>query len=176
MDIRFVEPELRELDALRCEALALPLYSDERPLRGALGLVDWRMCGLVSRLVVRGQLSGLPGETMLLPGRPKLSMDKLFVFGLGPEAELREPDLEAVVAHMLDTVARAGVRTTALALPGRVHGSVDATSAMEAFVAAATPRDEHDEVVLLEFATAHKEMQRVLERQRRRARADLSPP
>src|SRR5262245_14759458 len=87
MHVRFAPPELKQIDALRCEALALPLFSDERPLSGALGLCDWRLCGFLSRMAVAGRITGEALETVLIPARPKLSLDKLFVFGLGARAE-----------------------------------------------------------------------------------------
>src|SRR5688572_3625202 len=110
MHVRFTVPELKQIDALRCEALALPLFSDERPLRGALGLVDWRMCGFESRLRGVGRLQGAWQETVLIPARPKLTMDKLFLFGVGASAELDAARVRAAVDHMLDTLARARVR------------------------------------------------------------------
>jgi hypothetical protein len=171
--VRFSVPELKQIDALRCEALALPLFSDERPLRGALGLVDWRMCGFVSRLRTTGRLDGAWLETVLTPARPKLSMDKLFLFGVGTQAELDATRLRKAVEHMLDTLARARVRTTALALPGRAVGCVPPDRAMEAFIAASVHRVEHDELIVLEPAEAQREMERVIERERRRARAPL---
>ena len=173
MHVRFTVPELKQIDALRCEALALPLFSDERPLRGALGLVDWRMCGFVSRLRGTGRLQGSWQETVLIPARPKLSMDKLFVFGVGASSELDPARVRAAVDHMLDTLARARVRTTALALPGRAVGCLPPDKAMEAFIAASAQRDEHDELILLEPPDAQREMERVVERERRRARAPL---
>lgn len=173
MHVRFTVPELKQIDALRCEALALPLFSDERPLRGALGLVDWRMCGFVSRLRGAGRLQGAWQETVLIPARPKLTMDKLFLFGVGASAELDATRVRAAVDHMLDTLAKARVRTTALALPGRAVGCLPADKAMEAFIAASAQRDEHDELILLEPPEAQREMERVVERERRRARAPL---
>jgi hypothetical protein len=173
MHVRFTVPELKQIDALRCEALALPLFSDERPLRGALGLVDWRMCGFVSQLRRQGRVLGEARETVLIPARPKLSMDKLFLFGLGPQAELEPAQLRAAITHMLDTLARARVRTTALALPGRASGRVAPEKAMEAFLSASANRDEHDELILLEPFEAQREMEPVIERERRRARALL---
>ena len=58
MDVRFVAPDWENLDALRSEAILTPFFSDERPLAGVLGLIDWRMCGFVSRMVVRGHVRG----------------------------------------------------------------------------------------------------------------------
>ena len=80
MDVHFVAPELRRLDELKIEALVMPFFSDERPLRGPLGSVDWRLCGRVSRLIERGIVTGKKGETVLVPARPRLPFEKLFLF------------------------------------------------------------------------------------------------
>ncbi|HEX2678597.1 MAG TPA: M17 family peptidase N-terminal domain-containing protein, partial [Polyangiales bacterium] len=87
MDIRFLAPELRHLDALKCEAIVAPFFSDERPLSGALGLLDWRLCGFLSRAMLRGEIRGEQGETVLVPLRPRFTVDKLFLFGLGAEKD-----------------------------------------------------------------------------------------
>lgn len=171
MHVQFRPPVLKQIDALRCEALALPFFSDEKPLRGALGLVDWRMCGFVSRLRASGRLDGAALETVLIPARPKLSMDKLFLFGLGPQAEFGVPALRASIAHMLDTLERARVRTTALVIPGRSARVIAAEPAMEAFIAVSAQRVEHDELILLEPSEGQREMEPVIERERRKARA-----
>lgn len=173
MHVRFVAPEMAQLDGLRCEALALPFFSDERPLRGPLGLIDWRLCGFVSRLLVSGKIAGNLLETVLVPARPKLSVDKLFLFGLGAADQLTETKRGRAISHMLDTLARARVRTSAMVLPGRSTGAVRATEAFETFVAVALAREDHDELIVLEPAAAQKEMEPVLERERRRARARL---
>lgn len=174
MYVRFAIPELVQIDALRCEALALPLFSDERPLRGALGLLDWRLCGFLSGLVERGKVRGEPLETVLVPGRPKLGMDKLFMLGLGPSAGFDERGLRQGLDHILDTLARARVRSTALVLPGR-NGArpIAPARAMEVFVACTLHRDDHDELILLEPLEAQREMEPVMERERRRARSEL---
>jgi hypothetical protein len=173
MHVRFAAPELAQIDALRCEALALPFFSDDKPLRGALGLLDWRMCGFVSRQLRAGKIEGAPLETILIPGRPKLSMDKLFVLGLGARASFDEAMLSIALRHLLDTLARARVRSTALVLPGRNGACISAVKAMEAFVTVALHREEHDELILLESAEAQREMEPVIERERRRQRAAL---
>jgi hypothetical protein len=171
--LRFATPDPRQLDRLRCEALALPVFADERPLRGALGIVDWRMCGLISRLLARGAVGAGMLDTVLLPGRPKLVVEKVFLFGAGDSAELDTERQRALVAHMLDTAARAGVRTTALVLPGRATGLVQPADAMEVLVAIAAARSEHDELIVIEPHEAQKLMEPVMERERRRATAHM---
>jgi leucyl aminopeptidase len=173
MQVRFTVPELQQIDALRCEALALPFFSDERPLRGALGLIDWRMCGFVSRLRMQERVRGDALETVLLPARPKLTMDKLFLFGLGPQDEFDTKHMRRAVEHMLNTLSRARVRTTALALPGRATARITPEKAIEAFLAVSANNDDHDELILLEPLEAQRAMEPVIERERRRARAHL---
>jgi hypothetical protein len=171
MDVRFVTPDWKSLDALQSEAILAPLFSDERPLRGVLGLIDWRLCGFVSRMLQRGVLQGAAGEDVLIPLRPRLLVDKLLLFGLGPEAEFDEARAAAATERMLAAGVRARMRAMALVLPGRNTGCISAVTAMESFVQATAQSRDHDEVVLIEAAEAQKDMDPILQRERRRARA-----
>jgi hypothetical protein len=171
MLVRFVAPDWKNLDALHSEAICAPFFSDERPLRGVLGLIDWRLCGFVSRMIMQGVVHGSSGEAVLVPLRPRLRMDKLFLFGLGPEAEFDESRLLGATERMLAVGTRARVRAMALVLPGRSTGRISARSAMESFVSATAQRRDQDELVLLETPEAQKDMDPILQRERRRARA-----
>lgn len=174
MDVHFVLPDLRKLDALKSEALSLPFFSDERPLRGALGLVDWRLCGRISRLQAAGVVDGHLGETVLVPARPRLTFEKVFLFGLGPRTAFDLDVYERVTERMLATLTRARVRASVLALPGRALGLVDATTAMEVFLRIAEKHPDHDDVTLVEDVEAQKAMLPIVERERRRARASVA--
>ena len=171
MDVRFVTPDWKSLDALQSEAILAPLFSDERPLRGMLGLIDWRLCGFVSRMIQRGLVSGMVSENVLVPLRPRLLVDKLLLFGLGPEAEFDETRAAEATRRMLAAAVRARMRAMALVLPGRNTGCISAVTAMESFVQATANSRDHDEVVLIETLEAQKEMDPILQRERRRARA-----
>ena len=171
MHVHFASPELGALDRLGVEALSLPMFSDERPLAGVLGLVDWRVCGLLSRLLGQGRITGEESEQVLLPGRPKFPIDKVFVFGLGAASELDLARVRSCIGRMFAAFAQARVRSAALVLPGRPQGYIDPASAIEALVGATSALDAHDEVVVLELPEAQREMEAVLERERRRARA-----
>ncbi len=171
MDIRFLAPELRNLDALKCEAIVAAFFSDERPLTGALGLVDWRLCGFLSEMMVRGSLTGSAGQDVLVPLRPRLTVDKLFMFGLGASSSFTVERLVDETERMLRVLERAKVRTAALVLPGRNREGVSASAAMEALVSAAARVPHEDELILLEPPAAQREMEPIVQRERRRARA-----
>ena len=171
MDVRFVTPDWKSLDALQSEAIMAPLFSDERPLCGVLGLIDWRLCGFVSRMIQRGVVKGALGENVLMPLRPRLLVDKLFLFGLGPSAEFDEARAAAATERMLAAGVSARMRAMALVLPGRNTGKIGAVTAIESFVQATAQSRDHDEVILFEPLEAQREMDPILQRERRRARA-----
>jgi hypothetical protein len=181
LDLRFVAPDLRALDALKCDAIALPFFEDERPLRGAAGLADWRMCGRISRLLLRGRVRGARGERVLVPARPRLSCEKLFLFGLGARASFDDSVFAAAIADMLETLDGVHARNAAIALPGRSLEVLAPERAIELFFAALADdqrargargnRLDHDELTVIDDLDAQRAMIPVLERARRRARA-----
>lgn len=171
MDVRFVPSDLRRFDELKAEALVLPFASDERPLRAPLGLVDWRLCGQLSRLLLRGRASGVETDAVLVPARPRLPFDKLFLFGVGPTDAMDDVAFDAAIERMLTTLDRAQVRASVLRLPGRHHDRIAPMRAMEIFLSRAAAHPEQDQVTLIEEPDAQRAMAPVLERARRRERA-----
>jgi hypothetical protein len=174
MDVHFAPPDLASLDQLKTETLCLPLFSDERPLRGAPGLIDWRLCGRVSELLVSGKMRGELGEAVLMPARPRLTPERLLWLGAGVRAELDEARFRAFMRDLLERLMRLKVRTAALVLPGRVLGSITPEWAMEWFLEESAPFAERlDELTLLDSHEAQRAMQPLVDRARRRALADL---
>ena len=171
MELRFSPPDLRRLDGLRAEAICLPLSIEDRPLRGALGLVDWRLCGRVSRLIRERRVQGGRGELLLLsPGR-KLPYAKIFVYGVGALEELTRDGLEEILDDLFGRLTRVMVRASVLALP---RGAMaDPELAMERFLRVGQRHPEADEVTLVVDAETQRRMEMVIERERRRARAAL---
>jgi len=93
------------------------------------------------------------------------------VVGLGSRAEFDEACFARAAQHMLQTMQRAGARTLALVLPGRQIGAIAPAAAMELFAVIAASHADHEALVLLEPVEAQRDMQLVVERERRRARA-----
>lgn len=108
-------------DRRRLDVGLLPYFSDERPLQGLAGFVDWRSSGRLSSLLREGLCSGVAGEVLLLPGRTTLPVDRLVLVGLGDSHEFdRERAREA--ARAMVGIAR-GLRAfdVLLAMPGRLE-------------------------------------------------------
>jgi hypothetical protein len=113
-------------DTLNREGLALGLFMDERPPKGACGLVDWRMNGLISREIVRGHITGAFMEKTLIASRSRIPASKIFLFGLGLLSELTYDRLYLTGHHLSETMDGLGCKDFAFNLPaaGRCHLSV----------------------------------------------------
>jgi hypothetical protein len=167
--LHFLAPELAKWDAAAGsptlpEALVLSFFQDERPLRGAAGLTDWRLCGRLSRLLRSGKLLGGQGEvTLVPPAGSRLPFPRIFLFGLGDSARFDEAVYRLEVRRIRKTLARAGVRRFALQPPGRAMGLISARRALELLLeeSRAESRSEGNpeaEVTVIESPGGQKEM------------------
>jgi hypothetical protein len=130
MDLTFFPLTLDAIDQAAAESLCLFVTSDERPLTGLAGLVDWRLTARLSRLVRGGQLTGEAGEAVLTSPGPRLAFRKMFLFGVGPSVQSDE-QLQGHVAEALRRLAQAGVRDAALQLPPRLSPEVGVRTLIE---------------------------------------------
>ncbi|HTO95760.1 MAG TPA: M17 family peptidase N-terminal domain-containing protein [Myxococcales bacterium] len=119
MDLSFFPLTLEAVDQAAADSLCLFVASDERPLTGLAGLVDWRLTARLSRLLRGGQLTGDAGEAVLTSPGPRLGFRKMFLFGIGP-SDQSEEDLQRRVGEALRKLSEAGVRDAALQLPSRL--------------------------------------------------------
>ena len=65
MELRFIGPDLGELDRVGAEVLVCSAFRDERPPRGVAGLYDWRSAGRLSKLMQQGFATGELGEVLM---------------------------------------------------------------------------------------------------------------
>lgn len=171
MEVRFVPLDLSRIDGLRFEAIALSCFEDERPLRGAAGLCDWRLCGRLTKLLVRGWITGAQGEVTLVPVRPRLPFDKLLLFGLGARAGFTRQVYEETLVRMLAALEKLRLRTFVTALPGRGTGDVAAADAIRWFLNVVADRTDFDEVVIVDEPEAQRVMIPLVDAEYRRVRA-----
>lgn len=166
MKLSLLPLDLAKWDEVGKDALLLPLYTDERPLRGAAGLADWRLCGRLTRLLRSRRLAGARGETLMLPPGRRLGFGRLMLFGLGPSSGYGDDQLRKDVRWMREVAGKAGVRDFALEAPGRATGVIGARRALEV-VLEETDRGEGT-VLLIDNPAGHKDMAEVLRIQGRR--------
>ncbi len=120
-------------DRIDAPALVLGVFVDERPPRGAAGLVDWRMNGYLSRLLLARRLSGEANESTLVATQGRLRADAVILVGLGARSLYgfdRIADVTSAVTRMLQKLR---VDEFALEVPGtRLLGLDPAESAYNA--------------------------------------------
>jgi leucyl aminopeptidase len=116
---RVMRGDLVGLDSLDADALAVFVWADVRPLAGVAGHLDWRLCGALSRALLRRDFQGQAGEAMLVPYQGRMKVRRLFVFGLGPQEQARTQDLKAACRSAYETMRRAGVQRVVFSAPAK---------------------------------------------------------
>lgn len=145
----------------RGELLAVYIWEDVRPLRGAAGLLDWRLCGKLSGLIQSGRLAGAEGEQLLLPTAGRLPWRVAMVMGLGPRAGFSGARFRAALSRLVTAARGLGVRELALAPPGRDIEAVPAKRALDLILSelrAKEARGAFDRVTVVDTAAVHKEL------------------
>jgi len=99
------------------EAVCCFISEDERPLSGAAGFVDWRLCGEFSRILKSGFFTGTPGDKLLLPVGAHVPAKKLFAVGLGRSQGITGLGLEHALTQAASMLTKAQVESVALAFP-----------------------------------------------------------
>ncbi|MGB5365360.1 MAG: M17 family peptidase N-terminal domain-containing protein [Polyangiales bacterium] len=169
----FISAAPGSLDELQTEVIVLPFFSDERPLQGAAGLIDWRLCGALSRKLMAGYLEGTFGEKALIANSGKLKSERLLLFGLGESTSFDEGVAKRACALIAEALREAKVSTAALTLPGRSVGLVTALEAMQLWLAASPVDSELEELSIIEHAQEHRALDSLIDGLRRQAESPL---
>ena len=115
MQVSLLPIELSRWDqASPGDAICVPVWSDVRPLRGAAGLLDWRMCGRLSAMLAAGKVLGVEGEQTLFPSAHRLPWRLVLALGVGPRSDFSDKRLQATVRRALKAVSGLGGRRLAL--------------------------------------------------------------
>lgn len=170
MELRFVGPDLAELDRVGAEVLVAALFRDERPPRGVAGLFDWRTAGRLSRLVQRGFATGELGEVLMTPAKPSLPFDKVILFGAGDRDTFDDLVFAALIERILTTMEGLRTRSVVAQLPGRHLDAIPPERATDLLLDTAADKPEHDVWTLVESTAAQRSIgDHLLKKRRRRA-------
>jgi len=127
------------VDLLEGEVVAAFFFVDERPLSGSQALLDWRLNGLLTQLLVQNSAHGAFGENILLRSNGKIASDWVLFVGGGKRRGLGADGYRRLLDHLFAVCRRAGFVRVALglglleglsssALQGMVRASLDAVA------------------------------------------------
>ena len=102
-------------DSLPGESVVALYFSDQKPLDGPAALLDWRLDGQLTRMLVEGEIQGRAGEHVMLQNNGKLKADWVLFVGGGKWFGLCEETHASLVRHMLSVARQAGFKDIALA-------------------------------------------------------------
>lgn len=101
-------------DSLSCQSVVALYFSDQRPLDGPAALLDWRLDGQLTKMLLRGEVQGRAGEHVLLQNNGKLQADWVLLVGGGKWHGLCRETHASLVQHMLRVSRQAGFKDVAL--------------------------------------------------------------
>ena len=121
----------RDIYEIPCELFGLWHFSDERPLKGINGLLDWRLDAKISQLIMSGRIQGAWGEKVMLGSIDELPGKEIIIIGLGPIGEFESSRMQDAGRIMADTALKLNRQTICLSLPGSGIQDLDMTVVAE---------------------------------------------
>jgi hypothetical protein len=180
-----VEVYLLPLDLARWDQapggdlLVVPVWTDVRPLRGAAGLVDWRLNGRLSDCLREERFTGALQDRLLWPTR-RIPWAGILAIGQGATRDFDDDRFRRTLETAFAVMRGLGLRTMAAALPGREGNRLGPERAASLFREASQGQDHVEAVTLVDTAPALKVMSEALglttaARARAAARAAAAP-
>jgi len=129
-------------DKMDGEVIVAFIFTDQKPVRGAAALLDWRLNGILTRNLLEGTLDGVIGQRLVVMGGHRVNADWVMFFGCGTAQSLDAIQLENLLGQILVLLQQAGFRRVALAITSPFKGEQDALQKnVETFLVGHVPRD-----------------------------------
>lgn len=103
-------------DCMAGDLVVALYFSDQRPVEGPAALLDWRLNGQLTRMLLEGRAKGKAGEHLLLQNNGKLKADWVLFVGGGAWRGLCRETHAALVRHAMGIIRRAGFRDLSVCL------------------------------------------------------------
>jgi len=105
------------VDRVAAELVVVPFFSDQRPLEGPAALLDWRLNGLLTRQIRRGETYGRFGDRYLVKGNHKVAAEWVMFVGCDDAAGFTPDGAARVVGELLKSSVQAGFRQVGVGFP-----------------------------------------------------------
>jgi len=103
-------------DRMDGEVVVALFFEDDRPLRGAAALLDWRLNGRLTGLLLEQKTAGALGDTVICSNNGKLESAWALLVGGGSRQRLSRAIWERLVKRQFEICAQAGFNRLALCL------------------------------------------------------------
>lgn len=124
----------KDIDIQECDFLACGFFSDERPLKGSAGLVDWRLNGRLSRLLKERKITGQWEEVILIPTQGRIFPKLVLLFGFGNLRQYSYLKVREISMYILNTLSRLKASNVCLSLPYSEDYNVDCGKLVEVLI------------------------------------------
>jgi hypothetical protein len=103
-------------DRMEGSVVASLYFEDVRPLRGAAALLDWRLSGRLTDMLLAKEVSGQAGEHVLVGNNGKLAADWILFVGGGSWRDLDVVRYRKVLRQLLQVCSNAGFSLVSIGL------------------------------------------------------------
>lgn len=103
-------------DRMEGEAAAAFFFEDDRPLHGSAALLDWRLNGKLTELILNGSVDGRLGETIAVMNNGKIDADWALFLGGGKRSRLSMAVWERLLKKAIKICRKAGFERVAFCL------------------------------------------------------------
>lgn len=134
MKVQLVKPDLHQIDRAAVDTFVLTVFDDQKPPQGLTGLVDWRLCGMMSRMLKNGSVSGRFREVTMLPAYGRFPSNRILVFGMGDSADFTQARAREASWLMAERLVKLRATSILTSLPGSCSGTVHPRAGMEMFL------------------------------------------
>lgn len=110
-----IQREVLPADALPGESVVALYFSDQKPIEGPAALLDWRLDGQLTKMLLDGDVECRAGEHVMLQSNGKLQAKWVLFVGGGKWHGLCCETHGSLVRHMIAVARQAGFKDLSLA-------------------------------------------------------------
>jgi hypothetical protein len=122
------------VDIQECDVLVAGFFSDEKPLKGSSGWIDWRLNGILSRFLIEKRLTGSWKETTLIPSHGRIVPRMILLIGLGNVKEYSYLRVRELSFYLLKTLQKLNTFNICFSLPYDAPYNVDCGKLIEVLI------------------------------------------
>lgn len=99
----------KAFDKVPASCGVITTFQDERPLKGNASLLDWRLNGRLSKIMMKHRFEGKFGEVLLMPSEGRIFAKNILIVGLGEKRNFNEHIFNKFIHLILDTLEKSRV-------------------------------------------------------------------